>query len=193
MSENVAPLGSHAPLIPQKTVAMGADDAPLSPTPIHLLSERCAMRRDVVAEHGGFHLELSETEFHHVADRHDAANLSIVPDDEVSDSLVRHSPHDGFDTVVYIAEDGGSHDLLDEHAADRTKVTVHRLHDVSLADESDDAAVGRHDGHAADVVDEEQTDCLRDFFARPHGDDALTVDQISNTHCVPPNRIKGYS
>jgi hypothetical protein len=42
-------------------------------------------------------------------------------------------------------------------------------------------------------VDEEQTNCLRDFLAWSHCDDVLTIDQISNTHCIPPNRIKGYS
>jgi hypothetical protein len=144
------------------------------------------MRREVIAEHGRFHFKLTETQLHHIADGHDAENLSVVvPSDEVPDSLVRHSPHDGFDTVVRVAKGGRSHDLVNQHAAHRTEVTVHRFYDVSFANEPDDAAVGRHDGHSADVVDEQQTNRLRDFLARPHRDDALTVDQISNSHCIP--------
>jgi hypothetical protein len=118
-------------------------------------SARRALRCDVVAEHGGFHFELTESEFHHVADGHHAEDASILPDDEVPHSLARHSTHDLFDGIVRIAKGGGSHDLLHQHVAHWPEVTIHRSYDVSLADESDHGAVGPHDGHSTDVMNEE--------------------------------------
>jgi hypothetical protein len=155
-------------------------------------SARRALRGDVVAEHSGFHFELTETEFHHVADGHHAEELPIVPDDEVPNSLARYSTHDGFDGIIGIAKGSGSHDVLHQHVAHRTEA-IHRFYDVSFANEPDDGAVSPHHGHSADVVNEEQTNRLRDLLSWPDRDDALPTDQISNVHVVPPDTSTGYS
>jgi hypothetical protein len=72
-------------------------------------------------------------------------------------------------------------------------MTVHRFHDVSFADESNDSAVRRNDWHSADVVIEKEANRRRDFLLRTNGDDALTTDQISNVHFEPPDISRGYS
>jgi hypothetical protein len=72
-------------------------------------------------------------------------------------------------------------------------VTIHRFHDVSLTDESDDRAVSSDDWHSADVVNEEQTNSPGDLLLCAHGDDALTIDDVSSVHFEPPDKPKGYS
>jgi hypothetical protein len=118
-------------------------------------SARPALRREIVAKHRRFQLELTETVLHHVSDGDDAEEMSVLANDEVPKALAGHPLHDGFDAVVRIAKRGGSHDILDEHVADRPEVAIHRFHDVSFADESDDGTISRDDRHAADVVNEE--------------------------------------
>jgi len=126
-------------------------------------STRNSLPCEIVAEHGGFHFELAESVFHHVANGHDAKNAAIVADDEMPNSVARHSPHDRFDGIVRIAKVCGSHRVLNEHVPDGAQVAIDRFHDVALADESDDRPIRSNNGQPANVVAEEKTNRLRDL------------------------------
>jgi hypothetical protein len=154
---------------------------------------RGALRGQVVAKDSGFRFQLTKSELDHIADGDDAEHGSVFLDDEVTHAFVSHSPHHHFDAVLRIAKRGRSHGVSDQHVANRAKVAVDRFHNVSFTDEPNDSAVRRHNGHSANVVIEQKADGRRNFIVRRHGDDPLTIDQISNVHFEPPDNSKGYS